>query len=169
MGMYSGQKPRLGIWALAQARTENVRMIFPNMSDDDLPRIPVGLSTFIYIIAGALTDRFYPLCVTHVLVLLRYSPRPESLGEQTMVIGQWWCAYEYLLASPSWSTATKNQKCKIHYATSKNERYFQTIASPFGYMARARSSNYMEWQWFPGLNNAWLTVRGILTLLIFPI
>lgn len=119
MGMYSGQKPRLGIWALAHARTENVRMIFPNMSDDDLPRVPVGFSTFIYIRAGALTERSYPLCVTHVLILLRYSPRPESLGEQTMVIGQWWCAYEYLLASPSWSaTATKNQKCKIHYATS---------------------------------------------------
>lgn len=86
--MYSGQKPRLGIWALAQARIERVRMIFPNMSDDDLPRVSVGSPTFIYIIAGALTERFYPLCVTHVLILLRYSLRPESLDEQTMVIGQ---------------------------------------------------------------------------------
>lgn len=86
--MYSGQKPRLGIWALAQARTENVRMILPNMSDDDLPRVSVGIPTFIYIIAGALTEP-YPLCVTHVLILLRYSPRPKRLlGKQTMVIGQ---------------------------------------------------------------------------------
>lgn len=49
MGMYSGQKPRLGIWALAQARTESTRIIFPNMSDDDLPRTPIETRTFIYI------------------------------------------------------------------------------------------------------------------------
>lgn len=49
MGMYSGQKPRLGIWALAQARTESARIIFPNMSDDDLPRTSIEAPTFIYI------------------------------------------------------------------------------------------------------------------------
>jgi len=49
MGIYSGQKPRLGIWALVQARTESTRMIFPNMSDDDLPLRPVEAPIFIYI------------------------------------------------------------------------------------------------------------------------
>lgn len=91
--MYSGQKPRLGIWALAQARAESARIILPNMSDDDLPRTPIVASTFIYI-KQERWPRSYPLCVTHVLVLLRYSPRLWP-SEQTVVIGQW-CAYESL-------------------------------------------------------------------------
>lgn len=49
MGMYSGQNPKLGIWALAQAKAESARMIFVNMSDDDLPRVSAETATFIYI------------------------------------------------------------------------------------------------------------------------
>lgn len=88
MGTYSGQKPRLGIWALAQAKAESARTIFPNMSDDDLPRVSAVAPT-LYTLSRSV-DRAvpYPFCVTHVLVLLRYSPWPVSPAGQATVIGQ---------------------------------------------------------------------------------
>lgn len=51
MGTYSGHQPRLGIWALTNARPESAKTIFPNMSDDDddLPWVSAVAPTFIYI------------------------------------------------------------------------------------------------------------------------
>lgn len=149
MGMYSGQKPRFGIWALAQARTESTRIIFPNMSDDDLPRTPIEASTFIYI-KQERWPRSYPLCVTHVLALLRYSPWPEMLAEADR--GHW----SMMRLRISWQIhrrrrpRTRNARSIMQL---QNERYFPIgDASPYGNSARVRSTNSVECQWFLRLN-----------------
>jgi len=72
-----------------------------------------------------LTERSYPLCVTHVLVrltvlLLRRLDVPVV---QTMVIGQS-CAYESFLASSSSARPrTRNARSIMQ---SRDERYFQS-------------------------------------------
>lgn len=116
MGTYSGQKPRLGIWALAQARPESTRMIFPNMSDDDLPRTSDDAPTFIYNKQERWPNGLIPSVLPRVSTLTVLSRWPDIIpAVQTMVIGQS-CAYESL--GKLIDGATKNQKCKIHYATS---------------------------------------------------
>lgn len=135
MGMYSGQNPRLGIWAVANARTESVKMLFPNMFDDDLPQVYAATPTFIYIKQEALTEPVLPPLWNTRGVGNSYGtltcPARDSLPPRWR--GHRWSLVNYAPVNLSWQVhrrleLTKNEKCKYPLCNFGNERYFLQVA-----------------------------------------